>query len=95
MFRSPLAKAACLLVACCLLLPALASAEPPRRGQGLSPVGEKAALWHVVSELWTRIRAIWQEEGSSLDPFGNPKPQEGSSLDPFGGTSPPPTPAGQ
>ena len=30
---------------------------------------------------------MWEKEGSSLDPFGQPKP-EGSSLDPFGNPVP-------
>lgn len=30
------------------------------------------------------LTAIWEMEGSSLDPNGQPRPNEGSSLDPSG-----------
>lgn len=33
------------------------------------------------------LTAIWAENGSSLDPSGQPRPNEGSSLDPSGSTA--------
>lgn len=33
------------------------------------------------------LTAIWEMEGSSLDPSGQPRPTEGSSLDPNGSTA--------
>jgi hypothetical protein len=33
------------------------------------------------------LTAIWEREGSSLDPNGQPRPNEGGSLDPDGSTA--------
>lgn len=33
------------------------------------------------------LTAIWEMEGPSLDPNGQPRPNEGSSLDPDGSTA--------
>lgn len=73
-----------LVLAAALLLPPLALAERPRAATRPSPRETLAALWSVIPEAWTLFKSIWEREGSSLDPFGPPKPPEGSSLDPFG-----------
>lgn len=33
------------------------------------------------------LTAVWAENGGSLDPSGQPRPNEGSSLDPDGSTA--------
>jgi hypothetical protein len=88
MFRSPLLRrTAFLLLASALLLPPLTEArdfrEPEEReiAQSLPE-----ALRQVVAQVLVHFKVLWDGEGSSLDPFGSPKPQEGSSLDPFGNT---------
>jgi hypothetical protein len=43
----------------------------------------KAAL-EALPRAWNLFRVLWEQAGSSLDPFGEPKPPAGSSLDPFG-----------
>jgi hypothetical protein len=73
-----------LLLAAALLLPPVALAKEPRAATRLSPRETLAALWNAIPEAWTLFKSIWEREGSSLDPFGPPKPPEGSSLDPFG-----------
>ena len=45
------------------------------------------SVWDLVCDTWNALSKVWQEEGSSLDPFGHPaisNSDEGSSLDPFG-----------
>lgn len=68
-----------------LLLPPLASAAKPRAKERRSARPTLTALWNAVPEAWALFKSVWEGEGSSLDPFGQPKPNEGSSLDPFGG----------
>ena len=77
---------ATLVLAAALLLPPLALAKEPRPPERPSPRENLAAFWNAVPKAWTLFKNIWEREGSSLDPFGSPKPGEGSSLDPFGGT---------
>ena len=36
--------------------------------------------------LWSFVKALWEENGGSLDPDGQPQPTNGSSLDPSGST---------
>lgn len=48
-----------------------------------------AGFWDFISRTWSAAAEVWQEAGSSLDPFGSPaasNTDEGSSLDPFGGS---------
>lgn len=73
-----------LLLAAALLLPSLALAKEPRAPERPSSRETRAAFWSAIPEAWTFFKSIWEREGSSLDPFGPPKPTEGSSLDPFG-----------
>ena len=55
-------------------------------GQCEEPRGEflKSGL---LTRLWSFVRVIWEQEGASLDPNGQPGLDEGGSLDPNGGTS--------
>jgi hypothetical protein len=76
---------ALLLLVAALLLPPLAFAREAQVKERPSPRPTLAALWNVLPQVWTLFKCIWEKEGSSLDPFGPPKPNEGSSLDPFGG----------
>jgi hypothetical protein len=74
---------ALLLLVGTLLLPSLASAEEFRTKERRSTHHNFTALWNAFPEAWTLLKRVWEGEGSSLDPFGQPKPN--GSLDPFGG----------
>jgi hypothetical protein len=78
--------AGCLLVVL-LLAPAFAGAVE-RRSDGPAPK-ERVSLWQgrLLPALWGLLTRIWEENGSSLDPSGQPRPDEGSSLDPSGSTA--------
>lgn len=41
----------------------------------------------LLPTVWSFLRAVWEEEGSSLDPDGQPRPNTGSDLDPDGSTA--------
>lgn len=41
----------------------------------------------LLPTMWRFLRAMWEEEGPSLDPDGQPRPNEGGSLDPSGSTA--------
>ena len=74
------------VLAALLLLPLPALAKEPRATERPLARATFAALWSVIPEAWTLLKSVWEREGSSLDPFGPPKPPpEGSSLNPFGG----------
>ncbi|MES1246015.1 MAG: hypothetical protein ABUT39_30690 [Acidobacteriota bacterium] len=89
MFRFTAIRRAAPLAATCVLLFLVAIPSQARelRGEERSRPQEslaEAAL-RAIPDAWNAfLRAVWDQEGSSLDPFGNPKPDEGSSLDPFG-----------
>ena len=76
---------ALLLLVGTLLLPSQVSAKEPRARERRSARQPLTALWNVLPEAWSLLKSVWEGEGSSLDPFGQPRPNEGSSLDPFGG----------
>lgn len=78
-------KVLLLLLVTVLLLPSLAFAIDAQAKERPSPRQGLTALLNAIPEVWTLFKSIWEKEGSSLDPFGPPKPNEGSSLDPFGG----------
>jgi hypothetical protein len=42
------------------------------------------AIVLLLLALTPTLTAIWEMEGASLDPSGQPRPHEGSSLDPDG-----------
>ena len=71
-----------LLLLLLTLAPALSWAAPRR-----SEPREEAVRGRFLPTLWTFVKALWEEEGSSLDPSGQPRPNNGSSLDPNGGTA--------
>ena len=77
---------ALLLLASIHLAPAAFAGElrPDRHAAEKKEMGSLRA---ALVSLWSGIAALWEKEGSSLDPFGQPKP-EGSSLDPFGNPVP-------
>ena len=55
-------------------------------GTAASP-STKSSLWDLIADSWNTLSKLWQEAGSSLDPFGNPptaNSDAGSHLDPFG-----------
>ncbi len=64
------------------LAPALSWAGP----RGPEP-REEAVMGRLLPKLWSFVKALWEENGSSLDPNGQPRPNEGSSLDPSGSTA--------
>lgn len=41
----------------------------------------------LLPAVWSFLRAVWEEEGPSLDPDGQPRPNTGSDLDPDGSTT--------
>ncbi|HET9227756.1 MAG TPA: hypothetical protein VFR31_13870 [Thermoanaerobaculia bacterium] len=41
----------------------------------------------LLSTLWSFMTSVWEEEGGSLDPNGQPRPNSGSSLDPNGSSA--------
>lgn len=49
-------------------------------------------LWELLAGKAQSLKRLWEKSGSSLDPFGEPKPEDasgdssdnGGSLDPFG-----------
>lgn len=86
MFRSTAIRRATLLAVVCVLFSAIPSqAREPRREERSRQEGLVRAALRAIPDAWSALlRAVWDEEGSSLDPFGSPKPNEGSSLDPFG-----------
>jgi hypothetical protein len=85
MFRFTAIRSATLVLAVCGLLAAVPSEARKMRGQERRSEGKRLieAALQAIPDAWALLKAVWDEEGSSLDPFGNPKPQ-GSSLDPFG-----------
>jgi hypothetical protein len=42
------------------------------------------AIFLLLLALTPTLTTIWETEGASLDPDGQPRPHEGSSLDPNG-----------
>lgn len=87
MFRfTTIRRAALLLAAFVLFATAPSEAHEPSGQKRKSPrQGLIDSALRAIPDAWAALlKAAWAEEGSSLDPFGNPKPDEGSSLDPFG-----------
>lgn len=65
------------------LAPALSWAAERR----IEPRDETVILkGRLLPAIWSFLRALWEEEGPSLDPSGQPRPNEGSDLDPNGST---------
>ena len=86
MFRFTAIRAT-LALAACVLFAAVPSEAHESRGKERRSQQESLidAALRAIPDGWTALlKAVWDQEGSSLDPFGNPKPDEGSSLDPFG-----------
>lgn len=89
MVRSRLTRVSVLfLLAALAAVPAQAGVRPApseAAGPGL------AALWDELPSVWALVRSVWEKEGSSIDPIGEPRPQEdgstdnGGSIDPLGG----------
>jgi hypothetical protein len=68
--RAPIVVAALLSV---VLISSTASANPRRQERTIRE-RTVAAVLRVFPQVWTAIRSMWEKEGSSLDPFGNPTP---------------------
>jgi hypothetical protein len=64
-----------LLLLLLTLAPALSWAGPPR---------DEAVKDTFLLKLWSFVKTIWEANGASLDPNGEPRPTNGSSLDPSG-----------
>lgn len=86
MFRLTAIRRATLLIAVYGLLVAIPSEAREVFGQERRSPEERLvnAVLESIPNAWALLKSVWDQEGSSLDPFGNPKPDEGSSLDPFG-----------
>jgi hypothetical protein len=68
-----------------LLLLTLAPTVSWAGERAISPRKEASFLGGtLLSSLWSVFKSVWAEEGSSLDPDGQPRPNEGSDLDPSG-----------
>ena len=76
---SRIRRSLALLLLLLTLAPALSWAGPRR-----TEPREEAVLGRFLPTLWTFVKALWEEEGSSLDPSGEPRPGAGSDLDPSG-----------
>ena len=56
----------------------------------LSWAGQRGEAWDapvrgsLLTRLWSFVRAVWEQGGSSLDPDGQPRPSEGGFIDPDG-----------
>lgn len=91
---SPVVRRTAVLLLVALLGTSLSHADvrhqESRKAKGAERYINPARLF--LAEAWMNVSSILQKEGSSLDPFGQPKPDEGSdsssdsgsSLDPFG-----------
>jgi hypothetical protein len=88
-------RPAVLCVLVCLLAVSFVSASPARRDQGVREAAGFGPVFRtVLPELWSSLRNLFLEEGSSLDPDGKPQSavitdpaaytDEGSKLDPNG-----------
>ena len=72
------------IVAALLLVLALAPTLSWAGQRG--PRDESGKGW-LLSTLRSLVTSIWEEEGGSLDPDGQPRPTEGGSLDPNGSST--------
>jgi hypothetical protein len=68
-----------LLLLLLTLAPALSWAGPRR-----PEPRDEAVKGRFLPTLWSFVKALWEENGGSLDPDGQPRPNEGGSLDPSG-----------
>ncbi len=76
----PIRRLFALLLLLLTLAPALSWAGPRRL-----EMRDEAVKGRFLPTLWSFVKALWAEEGSSLDPSGQPRTNEGGSLDPSGG----------
>ncbi|HYO15404.1 MAG TPA: hypothetical protein VE685_19585 [Thermoanaerobaculia bacterium] len=70
----------------------LANAAHALPGRAGFPVPDRGGLTAVLWSWLSRLTAIWEKEGSSMDPNGQPQGDAGSQMDPDGkpqGTLPP------
>jgi hypothetical protein len=66
---------AAMLLALTLLLPSLASAGEIRSfPASLCWAVGPSSLWDFAGEVWSSVAGLFEKEGSSIDPFGQPKP---------------------
>ena len=73
-----LRRSLALLLLVLTLAPAISWAGPSR---------DEAVKDTFLLKLWSFVKTLWEENGSSLDPNGEPRPNEGSDLDPDGSTA--------
>jgi hypothetical protein len=90
MTRRTSAVVAALLSVLMMSSSALAS---PRRDERTVRERTIGAVMSLFPQVWNAIRSIYEKEGSSLDPFGNPKPN--ATEPPASGTSSTGTSSGQ
>ena len=70
-----------LLLLLLILTPVLSWAEQPTEPRN------QAARGRLLTTLWNFVKAAWEQEGASLDPDCQPRPNGGASLDPDGSTA--------
>jgi len=77
-FMPRIRRSLALLLLLLTLAPAISWAGPPR---------DEAVKDTFLLKLWSFVKTLWEEEGGSLDPDGQPRPNNGGSLDPNGSTA--------
>jgi hypothetical protein len=77
-FMPRIRRSIALLLLLLILAPVLSWAGPPR---------DEAVKDTFLLKLWSFVKTIWEANGGSLDPDGQPRPSEGGSLDPDGSTA--------
>jgi hypothetical protein len=88
MLRLPtrLFSSALALIALVLLLPALATAQPPREAVR-SPAERRAAASSLFAEIRSLLSLLWAETGSGLEPNGGATSGTSSGTEPGAATS--------
>lgn len=85
MSRTRRLLAAPLLLASFLIALPDPGAALERRSEG-QPV--HFSLLRIFSPAWRAVLSLWEKEGSSIDPYGNPKPNAVAPVPGGNGTSP-------
>jgi hypothetical protein len=88
MSRLAVRRIAVMLLLLLTLAPSLTWAGAHRSEDAVAPrEGASLAERSLLSALWSFFKGVWEAEGGSLDPNGQPRPNEGGSLDPSGSTT--------
>lgn len=84
MLRNDVRRIVAVLLLVLTLAPAISWAAERR----IEPLDRAVVLKsRLLPAMWGFLRAVWDEEGLSLDLDGQPRPNAGSDLDPDGSTT--------